>query len=372
MSNQSGYLYFDGYNFDFNDRKGRHMISTPPGAETKPAPMTSVLWVRNIVDSLCVCGLDGYGLAKQAGIKPESLDVLESGVWVKEIVRLWELAAETSGNQAIGLVAAQTFRPAALSVLGYSMMSSPNLHGAMQRSIRYSGSISSATTASLNKTAEGYRFAFHIMTGVIDIQRQNHEYIVMSMLKFFRWLAGQDLKPVRVEFKHSIPADLPLYQAAFDCALQFESEYVALVFSESDIERPLLTSNPQLVAVHDRAAEQSILQLGKSETTQRVRQLIVKAIPDGEPTRDDIAGKMGVSSRSLQRRLQDEGLTFHEVLDDVRRNLAEGYLGDEKISLADVASLLGFSDQSSFTRAARRWFDAAPSKVRAELLARRK
>lgn len=297
-----------------------------PGSESKPAPMASVLWVRNIIDSLCVCGLDGYGLAKQAGIKPESLEILESGVRVKDIGRLWELAAETSGNEAIGLLAAQTFRPAALSVLGYSMMSSPNLHGAMQRSIRYSGSISSATTASLTKTAEGYRFAFHIMTGVIDIQRQSHEYIIMSRLKFFRWLAGQDLKPIRVEFKHSKPADLPLYQTAFDCPLQFESEFVALVFSECDIERTLLTRNPQLVAVHDRAAEQSILQLGKSETTQRTRRLIVQALPNGEPNREVIAGKMGVSSRTLQRRLQDEGQSFQGVLDDIRRNLAERLL----------------------------------------------
>jgi AraC-like DNA-binding protein len=95
----------------------------------------------------------------------------------------------------------------------------------------------------------------------------------------------------------------------------------------------------------------------------------VQCLPDGEPTRETVATGLHISSRSLQRRLQDEGTTFHDVLDDVRSNLAERYLGNERISLADVANLLGFSDQSSFTRAANRWFGTSPSKKRVSLMA---
>ncbi len=340
--------------------------------KARPVAMTSVLWVRNIIEALNACGLDGFDLAKQAGIKPELLEIVESGVLVKEIIRLWELAAQVSNNPSIGLLAAQTFRASALSVLGYSMMSSSSLKEALQRAVRYSGAISSATTVSLDASSEGSRLTFHIMTGIITIQQQNHEYIILSMLNFFRWFAGQDLTPIRVEFMHPKPADLSIYRKAFNCPLSFESKQVALVFSESDMQRPLMTSNQQLSALHDIAAEQAIEQLERAETTQRIRQLIVEALPGGEPTRDDIASRFNISARTLQRRLQDEGQNYHEVLDDVRKNLALQYLANDKTSLTAIASLLGFSDQSSFTRATKRWFGNSPSKVRGELLAQRK
>jgi AraC-like DNA-binding protein len=319
---------------------------------------------------LGVSGLDGPALGLRAGIKPEVLQVVEAGVLVKEIIRLWELAVEASGSEAIGLLAALQFKPSALDATGYAMMSSPTLLSALERAVRYSGAITSATSGSLQEVDEGYRLEFQIMTGIIDVQRQNHEYIVFGFLKFLRWIVGQELTPVRVEFKHPVPADLTPYREAFRCPLEFGAQRVAVTFSREDAAKPLITANIQMAVVHDRAAERRMAQIGRSQTTLLVRQAIVKSLPDGEPTREAVAARMGVSSRSLQRRLQDEGMTFHEVLDDVRRNLAEGYLGNERISLADAACLLGFSDQSSFTRAARRWFDAAPSKVRAGLLER--
>jgi AraC-like DNA-binding protein len=333
--------------------------------------MTSVMWVRNLIAALDACGLDGTHLARQAGIKQETLEVLESGVWVSEIIRLWELAIEASGNQAIGLLAAQTFRPSSVGVLGYSMMASPSLHEALLRGIRFSGAVTTATTASLTRIDEGYRFAFHIMTGVIDVQRQNHEYVVSSFLQFFRWMAGRDLRPIRVEFMHPRPSDLAAYRDFFDCPVAFGSADSALVLSEHDLRRPLLTSNPLLTGMLDLAAEQQIIKMGQAMMTQRVRQLIVQSLPCGEPTRDDIAKLIGISSRSLQRRLVEEKQSFHQLLEDIRHNLAERYLARHDIRLADIAGLLGFSDQSSFTRAAHRWFDASPSRIRSELLARR-
>lgn len=337
----------------------------------RPMPMTSVLWVRNIIDALDAAGLDGMALGQRAGIRPEVLLVVETGVMVKEIIRLWELAVEASENQAIGLIAAREFKPSALDATGYAMMSGPTLLSAMERAIRYSGAISSATTGSLHEVRDGCRFEFQIMTGIIDVQRQNHEYIVYSFLKFFRWIVGQPLTPIRVEFKHPQPDDMTPYHEAFQCPLEFSAPRVAITFSRDDVGKPLITANAQMIAVHDQAAELRMSQLGKSQITLMVRQMIVQCLPDGEPSRETVAAGLHISSRSLQRRLQDEGTTFHDVLDGVRRNLAERYLGNERISLADVANLLGFSDQSSFTRAANRWFGASPSKKRAALTERK-
>lgn len=343
-------------------------INTTATAEAKAGPMTSVLWVRNIVDALDGLGLDGMGLARQAGIDPALFEVAESGVLVMEIVRLWEVAVHASGDASIGLRAANSFRPASMDAMGYAMMTSPTLLGALERGVRYLGAITSASNARLTRTEHGHCLEVNLMAGLVDVQRQNHEFTVLSIVKFLRWITGPDLNPVRIEFKHPKPADTRLYVDAFSCPVHFGASHLAMTFSESDAARPLLTANAQMAAIHDQAAEQRISQLGAAQNVLRVRQLIVQSLPDGEPSRDDIAAKMSVSSRSLQRRLLEEGHTFHGVLDEVRHNLAERYLSNAKLSLSDVANLLGFSDQSSFTRAAHRWFDTSPSKFRQQKL----
>jgi AraC-like DNA-binding protein len=336
----------------------------------RPTPMTSVLWVRNIVDALDGLGLDGMALARKAGIDPALFGVVESGILVREIVQLWELAVAESGDAAIGLRAAQSFRPSSMDATGYAMMSSPTLMAALERAVRYVGALTSASSARLIRTDAGHCLEINLMTGIIDVQRQNHEFALFCTLKFLRWIAGQDLIPTRVEFMHPKPSDTTIYADAFGIPPMFNTSHLALSFSEDDVARVLITANAQLAPVHDQAAEQRMAQLGTARNTLMVRQFIVQGLPDGEPTRDGIAGKMGVSSRTLQRRLQEEGQTFHEILDDVRLNLANRYLGNENISLSDVAHLLGFSDQSSFTRAAHRWFDDSPSRIRAKLTGR--
>lgn len=333
----------------------------------RPTPMTSVLWVRNIVDALDGLGLEGMALARKAGIDPALFGVVESGILVKEIVRLWELAVAKSGDEAIGLKAAQSFRPSSMDATGYAMMSSATLLVALERAVRYVGALTSASNAGLTRTDLGYCLNINLMPGIVGIQRQNHEFVLYSTLKFLRWIAGPDLVPSRVEFMHAKPIEPKLYSEAFGILPVFNAPHLALTFSEADAARALLCANAQMAELHDRAAEQRIQQLGTAYNTLMVRQFIVQALPEGEPTRDGIAAHMGISSRTLQRRLQDEGQTFHEILDDVRLNLANRYLGNEKISLSDVAHLLGFSDQSSFTRAAHRWFNDSPSRIRARL-----
>lgn len=365
------YLYIHGQVFDFSDRgAGVMAINTSEHAEAKAGAMTSVLWVRNIVDALDSLGLDGMTLAREAGIDPALFDTVESGVLVSEIVCLWELAVAASGDTAIGLRAANSFRPASMDAMGYAMMSSPTLLEALERGVRYLGAVTSASNARLERTALGYCLEVNLMAGIVDVQRQNHEFTTLSILKFLRWIAGPDLNPALIEFMHAKPADMRLYTDAFSCPIHFNSTHMAITFSEADTARILLTANAQMAAIHDQVAEQRISQLGGSQNALRVKQLIVQSLPEGEPTRDDIAAKMAISSRTLQRRLNEEGQTFHEILDEVRHNLAKRYLGNEKLSLADVAHLLGFSDQSSFTRAAHRWFEVSPSKVRMQLLKR--
>lgn len=334
----------------------------------RPIPMTSVMWVRNIVDALTESGLDGMALSNDAGIPSAVYGISDAGVPAQNIARLWDLAMTASGKPDIGLIASGHFRPASLDAVGYLMMSSDVLLEAVQRGVRFHGAHSSATHTSLTQLDDGYRLEFHIMDGIVDVQRQNHDFITSCVLKFFRFMTGQDLKPMRAEFLYPAPEDQKPHAQVFQCPLAFGAARTALHFNNAALARPVITANPLLVAMHEHAATRRIQQFGQSQTTQWVRQLIVQALPDGEPSRERVAASMVISPRNLQRQLSVEGTSFSKLLDEIRRNLSDHYLANARLALTDIAYLLGFSEQSTYTRAAKRWYGKAPNKIRAGLL----
>ena len=120
--------------------------------------------------------------------------------------------------------------------------------------------------------------------------------------------------------------------------------------------------------MHERIATEHLQRLDHAPACHRARAVIIQHLPDGEPRRPKIATILGMSERTLHRRLAAEGTSFQRLLDDTRRELAQQYLGQKDVSLADTAYLLGFSDQSSFFRAARRWFGSSPGHFRLRLM----
>jgi len=139
----------------------------------------------------------------------------------------------------------------------------------------------------------------------------------------------------------------------------------SVLFARADLTRPLPTSNPSLAQLHDRFLDERLDRLGNTQTSYRAREFIMRKLPEGEPKREEIASALFMSERTLQRRLGDEGTSFHRLLDDTRRELAQRYLRQRHLSLAEAAYLLGFADQSSFSRACKRWFDSSPGQYRA-------
>src|SRR5262249_53091041 len=174
--------------------------------------------------------------------------------------------------------------------------------------------------------------------------------------------------PVAVELPYPPPADPAPYRAAFRCPVLFDAPGSSLVFAQADLMTPLPTSNPVLAELHERFAGDYLRRFDRALTSYRAREVITRRPPDGEPRRDQVAGELRMSERTLQRRLEDEATSFVQLLDDTRRELAEQYLGRLHLSLAQAAYMLGFADQSSFFRACKRWFDSSPGQYRSQLL----
>jgi len=318
--------------------------------------MTSAVWVKGIAEMLVTEGIDARALFAGAGIDFAALDASGARLPTEKISRLWELAAERSGDPAIGLAQHRVAKPAAFDVVGYTMMSCANLLDGFERLVRYLLILSDALTMILNEERGAYRVTFELFGGERPVPRQRIEFILVTVLTFCRWLAGREVQLLAVEFAYPEPGDRAPYREAFGCPLIFDATSNSLLFSLAELKQPLPTSNPVLAELHERFAGDFLRNFDRAQTSHRVREVIVRLLPDGEPRRDEAASELGMSERTLQRRLEGEATSFIKLLDDTRRELAEQYLGRLHLSLAQAAYLLGFADQSSFFRACKRWF----------------
>ena len=328
---------------------------------------TSASWVRAMAEVFAVEGLDVDTLLVDAEIDAATLQSPGARLSTDKISRLWELAVERSGKSWIALAQHRVARPASFDVVGYTMMSCANLRAAFERLIRYLRILSDAVTVMVRDEAALCRLSIELQAGDRPAPRQRMEYILITLTSFCRWVSGDRVNPRRVEIAFPAPPDPAPHQEAFGCPVSFGTRTSALLFATVDVNRPLPTSNPTLAALHERFAGDYLEHFGRDETSTRVRELIVRRLPDGEPRRDEVARELCLSERTLQRRLGEESTSFHQLLDETRRELAEQYLRRLQLSLGQAAYLLGFPEESSFHRACRRWFGLPPGQYRARI-----
>lgn len=324
----------------------------------------SVQWVRGLLEALGTSGLDTDSLSRDAGLDLSALERAGQDCPTEKISLLWQLAQEKSGDPAIGLASQNTVLAANFGVVGYAMMSSADLLSGMNRLIRFMRIVSDATTLTIETRNDRCEITLEIFGGSQPLPRQRFESALLITLTFCRWVAGSDLKPLFVDLAYPAPAKMQPYQDAYRCPVRFNALTNRIVFASADMTQPLPTANPMMADMLDRFAGQKLEQLETSLVSFSVRNLITRSLPDGEPVRADIAKSLCVSERTLQRQLQAEGASFHQLLDQTRHELAQRYLAQAHISLAEVTYLLGFAEQSNFTRACKRWFNLPPSVYR--------
>jgi AraC-like DNA-binding protein len=328
---------------------------------------TSAAWVKAMTEMFAGEGLDSNALVAAAGIDPATLEAPGARLPTEQVSHLWQLAVERSGNPLIGLAQHRVPRPASFDVVGYTMMSSANLRGAFERLVRYLRILSDAVTIDRQEHRDLCRLVFVLQGGDRPVPRARIEFILVTLASFCRWVSGDRIGPRAVEIPYPVPADPKPYLDAFGCPVSFGAPAASLLFALDDLDQPLSTSNSTLAQLHERFAGEYLERFGHAQISTRVREVILRRLPDGEPRRDQVARELGLSERTLQRRLEEEQTSFHQVLDDARRELAQQYLGRLQLSLAEAAYLLGFAEESSFFRACKRWFGVPPGQYRSRL-----
>jgi AraC-like DNA-binding protein len=274
---------------------------------------------------------------------------------------LWETLAVVSGDPLLGF---RVFPPDPLSwlgVLGHLMLASPTLKSAADGLMRYMPLMSPIAHATIEPGAERTRIGLHLVGGARAVPQQRYDFTWNLLLATLRFVAGRArLAPVLVDYAYPAPPAASHYVERFGCPVRFGAAGNALEFANADLAAPIPTANPLAAAGLYRLLDERLAQAERTSCAGRVRDLLPTMIDQGGALREAVARRLLISERTLQRRLADEGTDFSALVDEVRRAIAQQYLGSDGISLKNLSYKLGFSDPSAFHRACLRWFGKAP------------
>ncbi len=323
-------------------------------------PTALVMTLAPLQEALAGYGMDFAGLARRAGIDPELLSSADARCPFSRIQKLWRLAAAQSGDPLFGLRVGQHVRPGIFHALGLGIVSSTSVLAALRRLERYSGVVSTNGRFVLIQRAGLASLEARHMEHSVALVPEYVDATVVALCRVLQLCAGPAATPLEVRLPDRRNAAPAAYREALGCATRFGAEHVAIVYDAGIAARPVLSGNSELAAEADKIAHRYLEGLLPESTAARVRALLLKAMPSGEIDQEEVARVLHQSPSTLQRRLREEGTSYQQLLDATRRELAIDYLREGQHSLADITFLVGFSDQSNFTRAFRRWTGRTP------------
>ena len=211
------------------------------------------------------------------------------------------------------------------------------------------------------------RFTFTILAARLPARDQANELSLGVALSILQLLIGTRYHPPRAYLPHAAISPPATYRRFFGCPVEFESELCGFDISSGDLARRRTADDPQMRELVTRYLETDAA-FADTDLPAQIRHLITRTLPTGHASMTVIASHLGVHTRTLQRWLAAEGATFEAILDDVRRERAQHYLTRTKLPLSQIALMLGYTEQSSLTRAVQRWFGASPRALRATRL----
>ncbi|QND61099.1 AraC family transcriptional regulator [Mesorhizobium huakuii] len=250
----------------------------------------------------------------------------------------------------------------------FAALCSANMGNALDRIAKYVRLIAPMAIKVERKTAEVI-----VTIDFLDHTKHPPSVFLAFKLVFFVQLARlatrSPVQPLRVGWPSppKSESESGLYRTYFGVPVT-STPLATLVFAAGDIERPFLTENNNMWSFFEPALRQRLADLDRTAgMIERVRSTLLETLPAGEVSMQVVSRKLGVSTRTLQRRLHDEGTTFQETLDTLRDSLARHYLRTTQMSSAEISFLLGFEDSNSFARAFHAWTGKTPQRVRTEI-----
>ncbi len=320
---------------------------------------------RALVEACEAIGVDTAACLAAAGLTRDDVRDPDGRIPVEKMAALWREVFARADQPDLALRAAAALPFGAYAVIDFLASSSASAGAAFERISRYFPLINGVVELPI-ELGDEVRLDMVDRRGPGKLPRPYAEYTLAAVVLRTRVALGADVPLVRVDFAYDAPADPGPHGRTFGCPVAFGAARTGIVVARAVWDAPVVTrGDTGLGQVLERHARMLVDQLPRvSAAVDRIRDAIRDELRGGDPSLDHVAKQLGTSRRSLQRRLADDGLTYAQVLDEIRSTMARAYLAQRELSIAEIAYLLGFSEQSSFTRAFRRWTGAAPAEFR--------
>jgi AraC-like DNA-binding protein len=333
----------------------------------KEGPRIRSQLVGAVLAHLTARGADAALLARDFALSPTAASDPEVVLPLERLRAFFDAAADAVRDPHLGLSVARTAE-GRWPIYEYGGRSAPTLRDALERMARYVAIFNDRVVVAFAEAKGEGTISHHLPGHPLCLGRHGNEFFAASTLHRARLAAGRELEPTHVFFAHPPPSDLAPLRSFFGpgARLSFEAERNGVTLSRDDLDRPLPSHDPALLGLVDSHAARSLADHRPEPTAlaDRARARIRERLRELEPTIDDVAADLGMSGRTLQRRLADEGLTHQGLLQAVREELAKAYLADPARPVAEVAFLLGYAELAPFHRAFRRWTGTTPAAYR--------
>lgn len=306
-------------------------------------------------------GIDPAPIFEQVKIDTNKFQRPGSRVPLSKMTRLWDTAVFITGDQQFGLKVGAHAEPSDFYVLGHAWLASASLRGALERMCRYAHVLSTAITTAEVVDEDGMVvFVESFPDPSIVVNRVADEAGIVAFFKLCEIIRREPVRPLKVELVFPPDKTRDYLDEFLQCPVTYGNEREKFYFSKEVFEERLPGYIPDVLDSTSRIAEQYLESLDQSKVATDVRRLLVQMLPSGKADQDRIASRLYRSTSTLQRQLSAEGTSYRDILETTRRSLAEKYLRDGDYTQAEIAYMVGFSDQSNFARAFKRWTGMSP------------
>jgi AraC-like DNA-binding protein len=329
-----------------------------------------LLWTRGVAARETLSYLDRRGIDAEpalfgAGLSRRQLSEDDIGVSVASQYRFLELAATEANDHLLGLHVAAEMDMRAIGILFYLAGSSPTVSEAFENLAHYSTTTNEALVLEVFRHEDKVTLTIRHLQEFDDPHQQFFELLALWFIRTLHRQTNVDFAPLRVTFTPARDAGLREVHRLLRCSVEFAQTVDSWVLPERIMDLPVASGDSHLLRILTVHADELLAQRRSVTGLQSmVTDQLISLLPSGESRAAAVAQRLNMSTRSLTRHLEEEGTTFGEILERLRRRLASRYLAHDRMSIKQIAWLLGYSEVGAFSHAYRRWTGTSPGRAR--------
>lgn len=341
-----------------------HPVRSTPARDTA-SPTIGVQAVHPLLACLSQRGVDVSPLFHELGLDPAVAADPDGRIPLTQLDHLWERAAHITRDPNIGLHAAETVTAGSFGIVSYLGLNSPTFGQALARVQRYFRLLSDASAYHLTEVDGVATLVATQDVPPLGPVRQRVEFTIAVVSCYAADYIDGGFVADEVFLEHPQPDDVRQHARIFKCPVRFGAPTSGLTFPAATLARVMRGGDGRLVEYLERLAAQMLAEIPQDKSVaQALREQLLRDGANGNVSLPGVARQMGMSVRTLQRRLRSEGTSHQKVIDEIRWLVARRMLANRAIGVAEVAFTLGFSDAAAFHRAFKRWTGQTPMEYR--------